>query len=355
MGRQVNRAIVLWENWQDKMIMLEDLFGKGIEKDTIKQKYDFFKEGINRISKGASLDEKLVLDIVKKTVSKLEKQLYPNPLIRVFLKLKSILYDKPIQATKLKKLKVENFASLTATLGELGFNIDKLNLDRRLDFEKVKTSIDIISPWGANNYEVKIHLEKDSSGQYQMSSYTGTLKDWSNPDKNRSYTFDVNLGINVREAANLLQGRAILKYFRAAENQMASKWLQLDLKNLTHDGKLQLKETPADYDFNLRQEVTKIAEVLNKPELVSMKVLNGMEEGNQVVLKELNGKTAYFQVSPLDKQIIILNDKKQPITIEQLKKEKEAGLKLKPQQAKTRVKKTQPNKNHEQNQSQEIN
>ncbi|WP_316840051.1 hypothetical protein [Pedobacter gandavensis] len=40
MGRQVNRAIVLWENWQDKMIMLEDVFGKGIEKDTARQKYD---------------------------------------------------------------------------------------------------------------------------------------------------------------------------------------------------------------------------------------------------------------------------------------------------------------------------
>jgi len=351
MGRQVNRAIVLCENWQDKMIMLEEVFGKGIEKDIARQKYDFLQEGINRISKGASQDEKLVLDMVRKTVGKLEKQLYPNPLIRILRRLKSVLYDQPVQAAKFKKLKTENLASLTDTLGGLGLNPDKLNLDRKLDFEQARTVIDLISPWGTNNYEVKVSFDKDASGQYQMSSYTGMLKDWSNPEKNRSYTFDVNLGINAREAANLLQGRAVLKYYPVGENRMASKWMQLDFKNLTPDGKSQLKETPADHDFNLRQEVTKIAKTLNKPELASMKALNGMEEGNQIALKQLNGKTTYLEASPLNKQIVILNDKQQPITLEQLKKQKEAALKPKPQQVKTRVKKIQLNKKQQQDQS----
>jgi len=354
MSRQVNRAIILCENWQDKMIMLEEVFGKGIEKDIAKQQYDFLQQGINRIAKGASPDEKLVLDMVRKTVNKLEKKLYPNPVIRTLRRLKTVLYDRPVQVAKLKKLKTENLASLNDTLGGLGLNPDKLNLDRKLDFEQAKTSIDLISPWGTNNYEVKVNFEKDASGQYQMSSYAGMLKDWSNPENNRSYTFDVNLGINAREAANLLQGRAVLKYYQVGENRMASKWMQLDFKNLTPDGKPQLKETPADYDFNLRQEVTRIAEVLNKPELVSNRALNGMEEGNQIALKQLNGKTTYLEANPLNKEIILLNDKQQPITLGQLKKQKEAALKPVPEQAKTRTKSIKLEKKLQQDQSQGI-
>ncbi|NQX42327.1 hypothetical protein SAMN05421820_11147 [Pedobacter steynii] len=351
MGRQVNRAIVLCENWQDKMIMLEEVFGKGIEKDIARQKYDFLQEGINRISKGASQDEKLVLDMVRKTVGKLEKQLYPNPLIRILRRLKLVLYDQPVQMAKFKKLKTENLASLNDTIGGLGLNLEKLKLDQKLDFEQAKTSIDLISPWGTNNYEVKVNFEKDASGQYQMLSYTGMLKDWSNPEKNRSYTFDVNLRINAREAANLLQGRAVLKYYPVGENRMASKWMQLDFKNLTPDGKPQLKETPADHDFNLRQEVTKIAKALNKPELTSNNAINGMEEGNQIALKQLNGKTTYLEANPLNKEITILNDRQQPITIGQLKKQKEAALKLVPEQVKSHTKSPKIEKKQQQDQS----
>lgn len=351
MSRQVNRAIVLCENWQDKMIMLEEVFGRDIEKDIARQKYDFLSSGVDRIAKGASPDEKLVLDMVKKTVNKLEKQLYPNPVLRAFRRLKSVLFDRPLQAAKFKKLRDENLATLSGAVGAMGLDPDLLQLDRKLDFEQAKISIELISPWGSSNYQVKVNFEKDLSGKYQMSSYTGTLKDPMNPEKNRSYTFDVGLGINAREAANLLQGRAVLQYYPIGGDRMASKWMQLDFKNLAADGSPLLKETPADHDFNLRQEVSRIAEVLSKPELASVRALNGMEQGNQIALKQANGKTTYLEANPLNKQVLILNEKQQPITLEQLKKQKEAALKLKPQLVKNRVKKIQRNKKQQQDQS----
>ncbi|MFA4867865.1 MAG: hypothetical protein WC623_06700 [Pedobacter sp.] len=350
MSRQVNRAIVLCENWQDKMIMLEEVFGRDIDKDIARQKYDFLRSGVDRITKGASPDEKMVLDMVKKTVNKLEKQLYPNPVLRALRRLKAMLYDRPIQAAKFKQLKNENLASLNDALGGMGLNPDLLQLDRKLDFERAKTSIEMISPWGTSNYLVKLNFEKDLSGKYEMSSYTGMLKDPMNPGQSRSYTFDVALGINAREAANLLQGRAVLQYYSIGGDRMASKWMQLDFKNLTADGSPLLRETPADHDFNLRQEVSRIAEVLNKPELASVKALNGMEQGNQVALKQENGKTTFLQANPLNKQVLMLNEKQQPITLEQLKKQKEAALKPKPQ-VKTRAKKIQRNKKQQQDQS----
>ncbi|MEJ2881505.1 hypothetical protein [Pedobacter sp. GR22-6] len=352
MSGQVNRAIVLCENWQDKMIMLEEVFGKGIEKDSARQQYDFLQRGINRISKGASPDEKLVLDMVRKTVTKLEKQLFPNPFLRALHKFKSAVFDKPLQAVRLEKLKTENIASLKETLGGLGLKSDKINLERLLDYEGAKAAVELTSPWGTNNYKVKVNFEMEPSGRYQTQSFTGTLKDALNPANTRSFTFDVELGINAREAANLLQGRAVLKYFPVEDNKMASKWLQLDFQHLTSEGKPQLKESPADHEFNLKQQVSAIAEALNKPELVSLRALNGLEEGNQISLKQVNGPTYYFAADPLNKQIMMLNDKRKPITLHQLKKQ--ADIALKPQQGKSQLSSKQMDKKKQQDQSRGI-
>ncbi len=351
MNGQVNRAIVLWENWQEKQAMLEGVFGSGISADLNRQKYDFLSQGINRISASPTPDEKMVLELIKKTTGKLEKQLYPNPVIRTLRRLKSLLYDKPIQSAGLKKLKAENVQALQGTFAGLGLNSDKLNLAKLLDFERQKVDIELVSPYGTGqNFSVKPHLEKDASGQYQLQGYTATLKDPQNPEKNRSFTFSAESGINAREAANLLQGRAVMKFEQIGGNRMASKWVQLDFSSPSFDGKPTLKETSADHEYNLRQEVTKIAEVLNKPELASAKVLNGMEQGNQIALKQVSGETSYLEASPLDKRIMILNDKQQPITLEKLKKQKESALKLKPEKVIAASKKIQVKKKQQQEQ-----
>jgi hypothetical protein len=132
---------------------------------------------------------------------------------------------------------------------------------------------------------------------------------------------------------------------------MASKWVQLDFKNLSSEGKPQMKETPSDYEFNIHQEALKVAVTLNKPELSGVKALKGMEQGNQIALKQANGKTSYLEASPLNKEIVIRNEQQQPTTLAQLKKQKEAALKLEPSQIKTRVKKIQLDNKQQQDQS----
>lgn len=352
MNTQVNRAILLWENWQEKQAMLEGVFGQGVGADLVKQKLDFLNQGINRISVGATPDEKLVLDLIKKTTKRMEKQLYPNLVARTLRRMKNLFYDRPRQASKLKKQKAENVVSLDRTLSGLGLNSKKLNLEKVLDFEQKKINVDLVAPYGTDhNFGVRLQLEKDSSGQYQLHGYTATLKDPLNPEQNRSFTFDSALGINAREAANLLQGRAVLKHYQIGANRMASKWVQLDFKNLTQEGKPQMKEMPGDYEFNIRQEATKIAIELNKPELADVKALNGMEAGNQIALKQVNGETTYLEANPLNKEITIRNDQQQPITMDPYKKQKEAALKLKHAQVKVPAKKVQLSKKQQRDQS----
>ncbi|SDL67541.1 hypothetical protein SAMN04487898_12288 [Pedobacter sp. ok626] len=319
MDGTINRAIGLWESWHRKQEMLESVFGSGIAAELNKEKFEFLSAGVARISPSASPDEKLVLAMLKKTTARLEKQIYPNPVLRVLRRLKSLVYDRPVQTARLRQLKADNIVSLSSELGSIGVNPERLNLEKRLDFENPRLDIAVVSAYGADhNFQMKLHMEKNDSEAYQLNGYTAMLKDPVNPEKSRSYTFDAAGGINAREAAKLLQGRSVLKHYQIGENRMGSKWLQLDFKNLDIDGKPVLKEMGADYEFNISQQVAKIASALEKWELTSARVLDGLEKGNQILLKGVGGETTFLEANAIDKQVVLRNEQGKSVAVESL-------------------------------------
>lgn len=340
MNGQVNRAAQLWQNWEEKEKMLREVFGRKPPSENFnKQRYEFLSRGMDRISKDITPDEKLVLGLIKKATARLEKELYPNRLLRLVRKVKRVLYDKPRAASKLKGMKEDNIRSLNQALSGLGFDAEKLNLNKILDFERREINLNMATSYGVDhNFKVQLHLEKGADGMYQLQGYTGTLKNPNEPDGGKSCRFDAGTNINALEAVNLLQGRAVMKNFQIGENRMASKWVQLDLAS---DGKPALKEVDANHEFNIRQEITKVEQVLDKPELYSTKVLRGMEKGNQVALKHVSGGTTYLEADPLAKRILIRNERQQPVTLDKLKKEKESVIKLEQEKTRSRVKKIQ--------------
>lgn len=343
MEGQRNRAIGLWESWHQKQGMLESVFGSGIAAELDREKFEFLSAGIARITPGASADEKLVLAMLRKTTARLEKQLYPNPVLRVLRRIKSLVYDRPVQAARLKQLKADNISSLSRDLGSVGIDADKLGLDRRLDFESPVVNMGIASPYGTDhNFKVNLHLLKDQEGAYELKGYTAELKDMVNPENSRSYTFEAALGINTREAANLLQGRAVLKHYQIGANRMASKWVQLDFKQLTTEGKPLLKEMGADYEFNIRQQITGVASALEKWDLTSSRVLDGLEKGNQIALKQVTGETVYLEANAIGKELLIRDGQQKPVQLESLTKSRKAQLERKLKEiklSKTRSKK----------------
>ncbi|MNJ87477.1 hypothetical protein D3C87_49970 [compost metagenome] len=323
----INRAIGLWESWHQKQTMLESVFGTGIATDLNKEKFEFLSAGVARIAPGASADEKLVLAMLKKTTARLEKQLYPNPVLRVLRRVKALVYDRPLQAARLRQLKADNIASLSSELESIGVDPERLNLEKRLDFESPRMDIAMVSPYGTDhNFQLKLHMEKNESGAYQLNGYTAMLKDPANPEKSRSYTFEAASGVNAREAAKLLQGRAVLKHYKTENNRMGSKWLQLDFKNLSIEGKPVLKEMGADYEFNISQQVTQIATALEKWELTSARVLDGLEKGNQIVLKGVNGETTLLEVDAIDKQVVLRNENGKAVPLESVVSAKKTQL-----------------------------
>lgn len=326
MSWQVNRAAQLWRNWEDKEKMLLDVFGQDkISADLTREKYEFLSAGIYRVSGNVSLDEKLVLGLIRKSVNKLEKQLYPHPIVRFAHKVKRFVFDRSLADFRFQKLKAQNLATLGLVMEKLGFDPEKIRLDKFLDYERPEMSIPFSSPYGLDQrFQLSLHLEKGEGGHYQLNGYIGMLRSATDSDTNRSFRFESASEITIYEADNLLQGRAVLKSSSTEFGGAGAKWVQLDFSGSSVNPVL--CEVSEGAGFNLKQQVDLIAEKLNRPELGSAHVLKGLEQGKQVAMKTLNGQTIYLEASPLAGKVLLRNSQQQEVSLEKLVRQRDKSL-----------------------------
>ena len=72
-------------------------------------------------------------------------------------------------------------------------------------------------------------------------------------------TFYINKGNNItlKEAYNLMSGRAVNKDLTNKDNQMYNAWVQMDFKQTDNNGNYKLKQYHQNYGFDLDQVLAK--------------------------------------------------------------------------------------------------
>ena len=325
---ELNRAIALWRNWEAKEKMLLEVFGHGkVSENLVREKYLFLSGGIRRI-RGASPDEKLVLGLIKKSALKLEKQLYPNPLLRLLVRAKRVAIDRQVLDFRLRRAKDKNLADLTKAIGSLGVDTAKLDLSAALDSEKQQVDIPLSSALSARiRFELELHLQREASGELKFSGYSARLNNAFDPAMSRSFGFDAALGVSSSEALNLLQGRAVLKEY-GSEDCLEHRWLQLDFGS---DSGPVLREFGKADGFSLEGQLEKLAIGLGRPELISVPIIKAMERGNQVMVQEVSGAKLYLEASILSGKVLLRDDKQRVVSLEKVLKSKEKHLEALPE------------------------
>lgn len=320
-----NRAIALWRNWEAKEKMLLEVFGHGkVSENLVREKYMFLSEGMRRIG-AASEDEKLVLGLIKKSALRLGKQLYPHPVLRLFYRVKRMVFDRPVLDYKLARARKKNLSALDKVISSLGVDTARLNLAAALDSGKKQVDIPLSSALSAGRqFEMELHLERESSGELKFSGYSARLKNAFDPAMSRSFGFDAALGISSSEALNLLQGRAVLKDY-GSEGFSGAGWLQLDFAASSGSGPV-LRELAKADGFDLERQLEALAKALGRPELASGGVLNAMERGNQVMVQDASGDRLYLEASALSGKLLLRDEKQRPVSLEKVLKAKEKRL-----------------------------
>lgn len=321
MNRNVNRAEQLWNNWEEKQKQLQSLSGLGEESSlAIKQrKYDFLREGLYRIAANPTEKEQLPVQVIRSVTDKLQKQLYPNPVLRFLHRVKVALYDKPAHLRQFQKQRAENLESLKGQLKASGFASFNGRLESYLDYETLKVNIPITSQLNdKGRLDITLNMERDNFGHYHFSQYQATvLRD----GESKSFNFQPDSKITAMEAANLLDGRAIRKSFETADGSHSQKWVQLDFKNRDADGHPKLQEFHEGYAYDLKSELLKLSVQVGVAGLAKDKIIQSLEAGNMAVFEVRDKGPYYLNANPADQSLSLYDKDKKPLETARLLKE----------------------------------
>lgn len=313
--QNVNRAEQLWENWEKQQKELKSFAGLGNDNSlTIQQlKYDFLRHGLYRLSASPLEKEQLCLHVIRSVTAKLEKQLYPNLLIRTLYRLKALVYDKPAHLKMFNKQKAENIVHLTRQLKVFGFASFTGKLGNYLDYERMNISIPMttqLSDKGCMDIDLK--LERDQAGNYRCTEYQACL--YKDGELQHSYTFPAESKITAIEAANLLEGRAVSKSYLTADESISQKWVQLDFSR----NEPKLLEFHPVYSYDLKKELMTAASGLAIDGLGREEIMKNLEKGNLIGL-EIPGKGYHsLYADPANRSVGLLDADKRTVKLSAL-------------------------------------
>lgn len=170
--------------------------------------------------------------------------------------------------------------------------------------------------------------QSKQSDMYFFNSYRATLQKENSSEK-MEQTFYVNKGgaITLKEAYNLMEGRAVNKDLTSKEGQVYNAWIQLNFKQSDDRGNFKLKYYHENYGYDLEAALSKHAiKELGNDEYKS-NLMDSLKKGNlQSVTFQINGtdQKRYIEANPQFKTVNIYDSGMQRIDKRQSRKEKES-------------------------------
>jgi hypothetical protein len=324
MEKAVNRVLLAFKNWEEREKEIEPLLKAGTaDAHTLSRlQLDHLRQARHRLHQTVRPDEKPFMLLLNNQVDRLEKQLYPNLLRRMFSQLKDRLFEGPVYLREQRQRRDNNIEKLKIYLRESGLGSIAGRLENHLDPELRSAAVPLACQLDPENrLTFTLYFEKDAQGDFQMESlhtalrYKGVigqayhfqLKDWP--------------GLQANQAWSLLEGRALKQTYTDASGHETQRWVEM--------GKYGIQHYDPDYAFDIRTALHAMPAITrNKEELIRY-----LENGQQVLTHWKQGgqyQSIYVQADPANRSIKLLDDKLRPVTAEKLNQNlARQGLKVK--------------------------
>lgn len=310
--KPVNRVLLAFKSWEDKKNELQPLLKAGTtdERAMMILQLEHLRQADHRLRQTVRPDEKPFLTLLHNQVTRLEKQLYPNLLQRIFMRLKDRLIDGPAYLAQLTKQRTVNIEVLKQQLRNRGLTSVAGKLEQHLDPDHRQVCLPLDCQLNANKrLNLDLHFEKDVYGDFQLKKLNGTLLEKGQAD--RFYQFELKdwPDLKATQALNLLEGRALKQHYTDAMGHDSTRWIEL--------GKNGVQHYAADHAFEIDTLLTAMPNITrNKEELIRY-----LENGQQVTTHwKQNGQyqNIYVQANPANCTLQLFDAKMKPVTVEQL-------------------------------------
>lgn len=173
-----------------------------------------------------------------------------------------------------------------------------------------------------------LHFKKSAqSDMYFFNKYDLAVKGENNPDTMKQ-TFFINKGNNItlKEAYNLMSGRAVNKDLTSKEGQVYNAWVQMDFRETDKNGNYQLKHYHQNYGFDLAKELAKHPIKELNEELQKTKLIDSLQKGNRQGVTFSNAgseQRMFIEANPRFKSITVYDSNMQRIQNRQGQNEKQ--------------------------------
>jgi len=205
-----------------------------------------------------------------------------------------------------------NLDYLKENLKYMGFG-DKLNdtLEHNIKQGFPEFVLKMDSEFNKSKLESTLHFSRSKeTDMYFFNRHNAVLK---NDVGTTEQTFYVNKGhgVTLKEAFNLLEGRAVYKELTPKEGERYHAWIQLDFKQKEENGNYKTKQFHENYGYNLAETLQKfpIKELLDEQK--RDRVMMSLQKGNlQSVTIEMGGKDQqyFIQANPQFKSLTIYDN-----------------------------------------------
>lgn len=310
--KPVNRVLLAFKGWDDKRNELQPVLKPGTtdERAMMMLQLEHLRQADHRLRQTVRPDEKPFMTLLHNQINRLEKQVYPNLLQRLFMRLKDRLVDGPAYLDQQSRQRAANMESLKQQLRERGLTSVAGKLEQHLDPDHRQVCLPLDSQLNAaKRLNLDLHFEKDVYGDFQLKNLNGTLLEKGQAD--RFYQFDLNdwPGLTAPQALSLLEGRALKQHYTDAMGHDSTRWVEL--------GKNGVQHYAADHSFEIDTVLAAMPNITrNKEELIRY-----LENGQQVSTHwKHNGQfqNISVQADPANGTLKLFDAKMKPVTAEQL-------------------------------------
>jgi hypothetical protein len=183
----------------------------------------------------------------------------------------------------------------------------------------------------------------DESDMYFFNRYNLMLKGPQHEDPLKQTFYINNKGDNItlKEAYNLMSGRAVHKELSSKEGEKYQAWIQLDFKNIDKHGNYEMKKYHQNYGFDLEKALAKqpIKELGNETD--KTRLMESLQKGNrQAVTLQHNGneKQVFVEAAPQFKSLNFYDSSMKRLTAQSLNEKQAEGQTEKKEEKKETVK-----------------
>ena len=218
----------------------------------------------------------------------------------------------------------KNLEYLKDNLKYQGFG-DTLNpeLENQLKKGAEEFSLAFKTEVNKREMEATLHFRKsDSTDMYFFNRYDSRLK--NEKDETIAQTFYMNngSGITLKEAYNLLNGRAVHKELTNKEGDKYQAWVQLDFSAKDKNGNYERKQFHENYGYDIKEALSyfPIKEMLKEDDMKSL--LRSLEKGNvQMVTLQIPEKDVkvFIEANPQYKTINLYDNRMKNLDKDQRK------------------------------------